>query len=131
MNREIINPWKWQDQFGFVQANNVTEASRTLYCSGQASMAADGNPLHAGDMAAQIELTLDNLETVLAQADMELKDIVRLNYYTTDPSSFMQSIHLITERFTKAGCRPASTLLGVASLFHPDIMIEIDATAVR
>jgi len=34
-----INPWKWQDQYGFSQAIEVSNASRVLYCAGQASVA--------------------------------------------------------------------------------------------
>src|SRR5919202_724005 len=65
MEREIINPWKWQDQYGFVQANEVSGARRVLYCAGQVSVDADGNPLNAGDMRAQITQALDNVEAVL------------------------------------------------------------------
>jgi len=50
MERRVINPWKWQDEFGFVQAIEVTGGQRTLICSGQASQAGDGVPVHAGDM---------------------------------------------------------------------------------
>ena len=45
---------------------------------------ADGKPVHAGDMRAELGQALDNLETVLGQAGLGLADVVRLNYYTTD-----------------------------------------------
>ena len=38
MERRVINPWTWQDQFGFVQANEVTGAQKILVCSGQTSV---------------------------------------------------------------------------------------------
>jgi len=129
MDKKLVNPWKWQDQFGFVQAIDVGGAERTLYCSGQTSVDGDGNPLHAGDMGAQINQTLDNLETVLKKAGLTLGDVVRLNYYTTDVPAFMSCIGPAAERLAAAGCRTSSTLLGVQSLFHPDILIEIEATA--
>jgi enamine deaminase RidA (YjgF/YER057c/UK114 family) len=56
-----------------------------------------GQPLHDGDMGAQVGQALDNLETVLGEA----------------------------------GCRPASTLLGVARLAIPSLLVEIEATAVK
>ena len=68
MERQIINPWRWQDEYGFVQANEVSDAQRVLYCAGQVSVDAEGNPLHPGDMGAQIAQSLDNLETVLESA---------------------------------------------------------------
>jgi enamine deaminase RidA (YjgF/YER057c/UK114 family) len=129
MERRVINPWTWQDAFGFVQANAVGGAKQTLICSGQTSVDANGAPLHAGDMAAQIQQALANLETVLEQAGYQLSDVVRLNYYTTDVDRFVQAAAVGLGRLRAAGCRPASTLLGVARLFHPDILVEIEATA--
>ena len=34
MERRIINPWSWQDQFGYVQAHEVSAAQRVLFCAG-------------------------------------------------------------------------------------------------
>jgi enamine deaminase RidA (YjgF/YER057c/UK114 family) len=129
MERRIVNPWSWQDALGFVQANEVGSVKRTLVCSGQTSVDAEGRPLHAGNMAAQIRQALANLETVLERAGFGLADVVRLNYYTTDVDAFMTGAPAGLARLAETGCRPASTLLGVARLFHRDIMVEIEATA--
>ncbi len=130
MERRSVNPWTWQDNFGFVQANDVSGAQRTLYCAGVASIDADGQPVHAGDMAAQLGLALDNLETVLREAGLGLADVVRLNYYTTDVDRLFEAYGGLVERLAAAGCRPASTLLGVARVAFPEMLIEIEATAV-
>jgi enamine deaminase RidA (YjgF/YER057c/UK114 family) len=129
MEREIVNPWQWQDQFGFVQANALTGAECVVLCAGQTSTDADGNPLHAGDMRAQVAQALDNLETVLARAGLGLADVVRLNYYVTDIQAYFGAADVLAERLQAAGCRPASTLLGVAALAFPEFMVEIEATA--
>lgn len=129
MEKNIINPWAWQDQYGFVQANDIRGAERIIVCAGQVPVDADGNPLHAGDMEAQLNLTFDNLETVLERAGASLADVGRLVYYTTDVQAFAAAGQVAGERLGRKGCRPASTLLGVAGLFHPDVMIEIEATA--
>ncbi len=131
MERRIINPWTWQDQWGFVQANELTAVQRILLCAGQTSVDDDGNVLHAGDMAGQINRALDNLETVLGQAGLGLSDVVRLNYYVTDISAFTEAAPIVLSRLAKAGCRPASTLLGVAGLAFPELLVEIEATAVH
>jgi enamine deaminase RidA (YjgF/YER057c/UK114 family) len=55
-------------------------------------MDADGNPQHPGDLAAQLELSLDNLEAVLAVADMTLANVVRLNSYGRGGDEFVQAI---------------------------------------
>jgi enamine deaminase RidA (YjgF/YER057c/UK114 family) len=126
-----INPWKWQDQFGFSQAIDVTQAQRVVYVAGQASVDGDGNPMHKGDFAKQIMLAIDNLETVLKQSGMSLANVVRLSYYTTDIQGFMNAAPVFGPRLGAARCTPASTLLGITTLFHPDLKIEIEATAVE
>jgi enamine deaminase RidA (YjgF/YER057c/UK114 family) len=131
MERRAVNPWSWQDRFGFVQANEATGVERVLVCSGQTSVDADGQPVHEGDMGAQVEQVLDNVETVLSEAGFTLADVVRLNYYVTDVDAFLQAGEAYGGRLAQAGCRPASTLLGVTRLAGPSLLVEIEATAVR
>ena len=130
MDRRVINPWTWQDHFGFVQANEVTGGNRVVYCAGQTSVDADGRPVHPEDMAGQLRQSLDNLETVLREAGLDLSNVVRLNLYTTDVDRVLAAFHVAIERFGETGCRPASTLLGVTRLAAPELLVEIEATAV-
>jgi enamine deaminase RidA (YjgF/YER057c/UK114 family) len=130
VERRIINPWTWQDNFGYVQANEVSGVQRTLICSGQVSINAEGRPVHPEDMGAQLTQAMDNLETVLREAGFELSDVVRLNYYTTDVDRFFEAYGAAAGRLAEAGCRPASTLLGVERLAYPELLVEIEATAV-
>jgi enamine deaminase RidA (YjgF/YER057c/UK114 family) len=131
VEREIVNPWTWQDRAGFVQANVVQEGRRVAYCAGQTSVDADGAPVHEGDMAGQIGQALDNLETVLEQSGMTLADVVRLNYFVTDLDAFAGARTTLGGRLAEGNCRPAATLLRVAALARPELLIEIEATAVR
>jgi enamine deaminase RidA (YjgF/YER057c/UK114 family) len=130
MERRIINPWTWQDRLGFVQAIEIGGVQRTLICSGQASMDAEGTPMHPEDMRAQINQAMDNIETVLGDAGFELSDVVSLNYYTTDVDRFFEAYDAAVGRLEEAGCRPTSTLLGVTRLALPELLVEIEATAV-
>lgn len=130
MERKIINPWLWQDKFGFVQANKFSGHQSVIMCAGQTSMDAKGNPVYANDMCSQMNLVLDNLELVLLHANMELSNIMRLNYYTTDVDGFLEQSDILMNRLKKAGCKPASTLLGVQRLAFPELLLEIEATAV-
>ncbi len=131
MEKAIVNPVKWQDKLGFAQGIDTAGATQTLFCSGQVSVDADGRPIHRGDMPAQINTAFDHLENVLKQAGYQLSDVVRLNYYTTDVKAFHAAGRVLGERLQRGKCVPTSTLLGVASLFHPDAMIEVEATAVK
>ena len=80
-------------------------------------------------MAGQIELALNNLTSVLAEAGMSLSDIVRLNIYTTDVDAFFESAGVLGARTGAAGIAPPSTLLGVVRLALPELMVELEATA--
>jgi enamine deaminase RidA (YjgF/YER057c/UK114 family) len=131
MEQRKINPWKWQDRYVFSQAIEVSNGSRVLYCAGQASVDATGKPVHAGDMRKQIEQAFANLETVLKAADFDLANVVRLNYYTTDVEAFLGASDVVAGRLTAAACQPSGTLLGVAKLAFPGLMVEIEATAVK
>lgn len=130
MERRSINPVAWSLKLGFDQAQLVERHRRELVCSGQDSVDADGNVQHPGDMAAQLELALDNLEAVLAEADMTLANVVRLNVYTTDLDELVEHWGSIAGRFGTAGGRFATSLLGVTRLFTPELLVLLEATAV-
>ena len=130
MERRIIDPWTWQDEYGFHQGHEVVNPTRALYLSGQTSLDADGNPVHVGDMAGQIRQVIDNIEAVLAEAGMSLADIVRINIFTTDMDLFFEHADEL-ERLREAGTRYASTLVGVTRLAFPEFLVEIEATAAK
>jgi enamine deaminase RidA (YjgF/YER057c/UK114 family) len=130
VKRTAVNPWTWSEQFGFNQGEVVEGATRVLFCAGQTSVDADGNPQHPGDMAAQIALAADNLEAVLREAGMSLSNVVRLNFYTTDVDAYFEHAGVIGERTGAAGVAPAGTLVGVTRLAYPELMVELEATAV-
>lgn len=130
MQRTPVNPWQWSVAFGFNQGEVVEGHTRTLFCAGQTSVDGEGQPQHAGDMAAQVALAADNLEKVLEQSGMSLANVIRLNIYTTDVDAFIQNIGSLASRNAAAGVAPPGTLLGVARLAFPELMVELEATAV-
>jgi enamine deaminase RidA (YjgF/YER057c/UK114 family) len=130
VERVPVNPWTWSLNFGFNQGEVVADTSRVLFCAGQTSVDGDGNPQHPGDMAAQVALALDNLEAVLREGGMSLANVVRLNLYTTDVDALLANFGVLAERNAAAGVAPPGTLLGVARLAFPELMIELEATAV-
>jgi enamine deaminase RidA (YjgF/YER057c/UK114 family) len=129
MERTAVNPWTWSLGIGFNQAELIEGHRRELICSGQTSMDADGNPQHPGDMRAQVVLSMDNVEAVLAGGGMTLSDVVRFNVYTTDVDALFASYDVIRDRFAAAGVQPPGTLLGVTRLAFPELMVELEATA--
>ena len=129
MNRTAINPWPWSLQHGYNQAEIIESPTRQLFCAGQTSVDGDGNPQHAGDMRAQIDLALSNLETVLEAANMSLSNVVRLQVFTTDVDEALKNFDLLGVRFVPHNVAPAMSLLGVTRLAIPPLMFEIEATA--
>jgi enamine deaminase RidA (YjgF/YER057c/UK114 family) len=130
MERTPINPWPWSLELGYNQAELVTGHPRTLYLSGQTAMSPEGKPQHPGDMAAQLALTLDNLEAVLAEAGMTLTNLVRLNVYSTDVDLLFQHYGVLAARLGAARVAPATTMLGVTRLALPELLVELEGTAV-
>lgn len=129
VERTAVNPVSWSAGMGFNQGEVVSGHTRTLYCSGQAAMDAEGKPRHDGDMAAQLALSLDNLEAVLKEAGMSLANLVRLNVYTTDVDLLFQHYEVLAARLGAAGVAPTTTMLGVTRLAIPSLLVELEGTA--
>lgn len=129
MERRAINPWKWQEQFGFNHGHEVSGPGRTLYMAGQGSSDEDGQIIHVGDMGAQVDKTIDNIEAVLSAADMTLADVVRLTIYTVDVDSLLPHFGAFG-RFSEAGASFTSSLIGISRLAFPEMLVEVEATAV-
>jgi enamine deaminase RidA (YjgF/YER057c/UK114 family) len=130
MQRTPVNPWSWNLQLGFDQAQLIEGHQRQLVCSGQDAVDADGRPQHPGDMAAQLEHALDNLEAVLAAGDMTLANVVRLNAYTTDVDQLLEHWSQLKDRFAASDGRFSTSVLGVTQLAAPQLVVLLEATAV-
>jgi enamine deaminase RidA (YjgF/YER057c/UK114 family) len=130
VERTAVNPVTWSVEMGFNQGEAVSGHTRTLYISGQTAMSGDGKPQHDGDMAAQLALSIDNLEAVLGEAGMSLANLVRLNVYTTDIDLLFPHYGVLAARLGAAGVAPTTTMLGVARLAIPGQLVELEGTAV-
>ena len=130
MQRTPVNPWEWSLQYGFNQAEVIEGHSRLLVCSGQTAIDGEGHTQHAGDLRAQIELSVSNLTAVLDEAGMSLANVVRLTIYTTDVDAMIQNFDALVGPFGAVGVKPPQTLLGVNRLAFPELMVELEATAV-
>ena len=130
MEKRIINPWAYQDNFGYVQAVEIKNPQGTLYCSGQAALDAQGKP-NSADMPGQLAQSLENLETVIAKSGYRCQDIVRLNFYTTSVPETLACWEIFTTWASKHGVRQTSTMVEVKALFIESLKVEIEATVVK
>ncbi len=124
------NPTPWLQHFGLNHAVEVSGVSRTVYFSGQTASDADGIALYPGDIVAQYKGAWTCPVAALEAADMTPANLVRMNIYTTDVDAFMATADQTTALHVAAGAQIACTLLGVARLYDPAVMIELEATAV-
>jgi enamine deaminase RidA (YjgF/YER057c/UK114 family) len=123
-----FNPAGVAGPFGsYSHGIEVESPMRLVFGSGQTGVDTDGR---IGDgIEEQSRLLWRNIERVLAGAGMEISDIVQLNMLLVDRDD-LSTARVIREEFL-AGHRPASTLLFVAGLAHPDWRIEVDFVAAR
>ena len=130
LTRTPINPWPWSVNLGFDQGQLIEGHERQLVCSGQDAVDPDGQAQHPDDMAAQLDLALDNLEAVLSAGDMSLDNVVRLNVYTTDVDDLFKHWTRIQGRVGTAERRFVTSVVGVTRLAAPQLLVLLEATAV-
>jgi reactive intermediate/imine deaminase len=127
MERTQVNPWTWQDQFGFSQGWRIDDGRSVIFVSGQTAISGEGQVVGAGDFEAQTHQALENLRTVLEAAGASLQEIVKLTVFLTDISKLRDYSRIKAEFIP--GPQPASTAVGVSALALPELMIEIEAIA--
>ena len=95
--------------------------------SGQASINENGEVVGAGDFDAQAEQVFKNIRRTLEAAGSSMEKIIKVNIYLTDMGHFPKIVALRGKYFTQPW--PADTIIGVTALALPELMIEIEATA--
>jgi enamine deaminase RidA (YjgF/YER057c/UK114 family) len=102
-----------------------------IFTSGIVADDANGNIIGKGDLKAQVKQAFENLKIVLAAAGAEFKDVVKMTYYVVNyKPEQIPMIREVRANYLPAENPPASTLVGVESLFNADVLIEIEAVAV-
>lgn len=116
------------DPPGYSQLIKVTEAKGLLFLAGQVPYAADGGVAHIGDFKAQARQVFGAVKAHLEAAGGRLTDVVKITTYVTDVRYRLDFRTVRDEFFGVRG--PASTMVEVSSLSHPDYLIEVEAIAV-
>jgi enamine deaminase RidA (YjgF/YER057c/UK114 family) len=127
MAKTTIHPEGWPTPPGYSQA---VRSGALLFISGQVPLDTGGQVIGAQDFESQVVRTFENLAAVLAAGGTSFAKLVRLGYFVVDlDGAKLQTIRRVRSRYLPAGEPPASTLIGVHRLFHPDVQIEIEAVA--
>lgn len=109
-------------------------AGEIIVVAGQVGTDAEGKLVGPGDVRAQTRQTFENIRKVLAAAGCTMSDIVRLQTFlthATDIDGFMQARREVFPRYYADGAYPPNTLLIVSRLVRPELLIEIEAMAVK
>jgi enamine deaminase RidA (YjgF/YER057c/UK114 family) len=113
---------------------SVASGSRLVFIAGQVARDADGGKVGEGDLAAQVEQCYLNLGTALAEVGGSFDDVVKLTVYVVDlaPDKMPLFAEGVARAAAKLGITPAAPLtgIGVAALAEPDLLVEVEATAV-
>jgi len=131
MNRNIINPWSWQEALGFVHGNKVDNPESVFFLAGQTASDENGHCLFTGDMEKQIDQVLDNIGTILEQGGMDFSNVMRLNIFTIDMDLILKAHDHMVSSLKQRGCQHTGCLLGVTALASPGALVEMEVTAAR
>ena len=102
-----------------------------IFTSGIVADDVHGTIIGKGDLKAQVKQAFENLKIVLDAAGAEFKDVVKMTYYVVNyKPDQIPMIREVRANYLPTENPPASTLVGVAALFNPDVLIEIEAVAV-
>ena len=115
----------WEESFGYsraVQIGNSIEVSGT-------TASEDDKVIGVGDVTLQTEYIIKKIEHTLVEAGFSLKDVVRTRIFMTDISHWEEVAKVHSYLFEDV--MPACTLVEVSNLIHPDLLIEIEATAIK
>jgi 2-iminobutanoate/2-iminopropanoate deaminase len=107
---------------------NAVRVGKLLFISGQVAYGADGEIVGVGDPEAQAVQVLENLGANLRAAGGSFADVTKVTVFLTD-MGHRAAIARVRERYF-GGSNPASTLVQVSALVHPDLLLEIEAIAV-
>jgi 2-iminobutanoate/2-iminopropanoate deaminase len=106
----------------------VTNATTTLYIAGQLARDEHGQTVGVDDIRVQTAKVIENIRTILRAEGGDLHNLVKLTVYTTDMRYF-DAITEVRRRYFTSDL-PTSTIVEVARLAQPDLLIEIEGIAV-
>ena len=133
MTIELLNPEGMPQPEHYRQVS-VATGSRMVFLAGQVARDADGNPVGPGDLAAQVEQAYLNVGTAMAAVGGSWDDVAKLTIYVVDWGE--DKLPGLGEGAGRAAARlgvdPTKpvTLIPVAALAEPDLLVEVDAIAV-
>ena len=119
---------------GMYSHGMTAPAGEIVVVAGQVGVNRAGKVVGPGDVGAQTKQALDNVGAVLQAAGCGMGDVIRFQTFLThaaDIEGFMQARHEVFPRHFPGGAYPPNTLLIVSRLVKPELLVEIEAMAVK
>jgi len=116
------------DPPGYAQAIKITGAQTILYLAGQVAYDKDGSVACRGDFKGQARHVFECIKKLVEAGGGTLANVVKINTYVTDVKNRAEYRGVREEFFGPKG--PASTMVQVSALAHPDYLIEVEAVAI-
>jgi len=131
MEKQFVNPTGVAASPAYTHVVTATGGT-TIYVSGQVALDEKGQLVGRGDIRAQTRKVFDNLKLALVAAGAGFDDVVKMTYYIVGyrPEQ-LAPIREVRSEYLSHTRPPASTLVGVEKLFQDDVLIEVEAIAVR
>lgn len=127
---QYINPEALNRNPAFTNVIVVTGSVKTVYVGGQDAVDASGTVIGKGDLKAQTEQVLKNVQVALAAAGAQLEHIVKWNLYIVQGQPLRAGFEVFQRVWGNRPNPPAISVLFVSGLAHPDFLVEMDAIAV-
>lgn len=129
MKIEHINPPGLAQPKGYAHVT-IVPAGRQVHVSGQVALNSTGEVVGRGDLTAQAEQVYANLDKALKEADTNFNHVFKVVTYVVDLTpEKAAAIRAVRLRYLGEGPYPASTMVGVTSLVHPDLLVEVEVIA--
>ena len=116
--------WK---PFGAFSIAVVQGSGKIVHLKGQVSLDEEGNVVGEGDIEAQVEKVLENIQNVLSSFGGRMEDIYTLTHHVTNIEKFMSTGHIRNRYFNPP--YPVTTTVEVSRLYNPALMVEITGSA--
>ncbi|HLZ69582.1 MAG TPA: RidA family protein [Dehalococcoidia bacterium] len=107
---------------------HLTKAGNLVFVAGTVAFGKDDRVVGVGDVTAQARQTLENLGACLRAAGADFSDVAKVTVFVRNMADRARIAAVRREYFKDAN--PASTLVEVSALAHPDLLLEIEAIAV-
>jgi enamine deaminase RidA (YjgF/YER057c/UK114 family) len=125
-----INPDTLSKNPAFTNVVVVTGAAKTIYIGGQDAVDANGNIVGIGDIGAQTEQVLKNIQAALAAAGAGLEHVIKWNLYVVQGQPLQPGFEAAMRAWGGRPNPPAITMAFVSGLARPEFLLEMDAIAI-